>query len=131
MMIRRALIALTVFCLIPGLAAAAEEKKKDNKTTYVPIDTLTAMVMASNGRHAVLTVQSGVDVPDPALNARALSVTPRLRDAYVQVLQTYAGGLQPGAPPDPEYVGRRLQQVTDQVLGKPGGKFLFGGIMVN
>ena len=99
MMIRRALIALTVFCLIPGLAAAAEEKKKDSKTTYVPIETLTAMVMASNGRHAVLTVQSGVDVPDPALNARALSVTPRLRDAYVQVLQTYAAGLAPAEPP--------------------------------
>ena len=111
-------------------AAAADEKKKD-KGTFVTIDTLTAMVMTPSGRHAVMTVQSGIDVPDPVLRALAESDTPRLRDAYAQALQAYAGGMQPGTAPDADYVERRLQQATDQVLGKTGGRLLLGGIMIN
>jgi hypothetical protein len=129
MMIRPVLLALCVLSLLP-VAALADDKKKD-KGTYVTIDTLTATVIASNGRHEVMTVQSGIDVPDPVLRGLAEEVQPRLRDAYTQMLQAYAGGLQPGAPPDADYVARRLQQATDQVLGKPGGRFLIGGIMVN
>ena len=56
---------------------------------------------------------------------------PRLRAAFTEALQLYAGGLAPGAPPDPDYLGRKLQEVADRVLGRPGGRFLFGGIMVN
>lgn len=129
MPIRRALAILLTLCLLPS-AAMADEKKKD-KGSYVTIDTLTAMVLAPNGRHAVMTVQSGIDAPNPALHALAESDTPRLRDAFVQVLQAYAGGLQPGAPPDVDYLARRLQQATDQVLGRNGGRLLIGGIMIN
>ena len=113
--------------LLPGTALA--EKKEEG--TYVQVDTLTAMVIAGNGRHQIMTVQAGVDVPDRALHDYAEKLTPRLQDAYVQVLQIYAGGLVPGAPPDADYVARRLQEATDRVLGKPGAKFLIGGIMVN
>jgi hypothetical protein len=133
MMIRRAslgaLLALLALSLLPA-AAHADDKKKD-KGTYVTIDTLTATAIAANGRHEVMTVQSGVDVPDPVLRVLAEQVQPRLRDAYTQVLQIYAGGLPPGSPPDADYVARRLQQATDQVLGKPGGRLLLGGIMIN
>jgi hypothetical protein len=129
MMTRRVLAALLALSLVPA-AAQADDKKKD-KGTYVTIDTLTATAIAANGRHEVMTVQSGVDVPDPVLRGLAEQVQPRLRDAYTQVLQIYAGGLPPGAPPDADYVARRLQQATDQVLGKPGGRLLIGGIMVN
>jgi hypothetical protein len=134
MTIRPALPALLATCLMaasfaPG-AALADDKKKD-KGTFVTIDTLTATVIAANGRHEVMTVQSGVDVPDPVLHVLAEQVQPRLRDAYTQVLQIYAGGLVPGAPPDADYVARRMQQATDQVLGRPGGRLLLGGIMVN
>ncbi len=130
MNLRPTLLAMLVLCALPA-AAAAEEKKKENKGTYVTIDTLTATVIAGNGRRAVMTVQSGVDVPDEALREHAQQVTPRLRAAYVQVLQTYAGGMAYGSPPDADYVARRLQQATDQVLGKPGGRLLIGGIMIN
>jgi len=114
--------------LVPGASFAAESKEKG---TYVAIDTLTATVPGGGGRRQVMTVQAGIDCPQPALRAYAEKDTPRLRDAYTQVLQLYASGLTPGAPPDADYVARRLQEATDRVLGKPGGKFLLGGIMVN
>ncbi|HEY4028790.1 MAG TPA: hypothetical protein VGM25_00470 [Caulobacteraceae bacterium] len=126
MPIRLSLLVL-LGLLVPASAFAAEAKEKG---TFVAIETLTASVMGG-GRREVLTVQAGVDCPTPALHDYAEKVTPRLRDAYTQVLQLYAGGLVSGAPPDPDYVGRRMQEATDRVLGKPGGKFLIGGIMVN
>jgi len=121
------LLALLLPAALPGPALA--EKKEEG--TYVAVDTLTATVLAGNGRHQIMTVQAGVDVSDKALHDYAAKLTPRLQDAYVQVLQLYAGGLAPGAPPDADYVARRLQEATDRVLGKPGARFLIGGIMVN
>lgn len=119
---------LCLSLLVPAAAVAADKKEKG---TYVSIDTLTATVLAGNGRRQVMTVQSGVDCPDPALHDYAEKVTPRLRDAFAQELQLYAGGLPSGAPPNADYIARRLQGATDRVLGKPGGRFLIGGIMVN
>lgn len=121
------LLALLLPAALPGPALA--EKKEEG--SYVAIDTLTATVMAGNGRHQIMTVQAGVDVPDKALHDYAEKLTPRLQDAYVQELQLYAGGLVAGAPPDADYVARRLQEATDRILGKPGGRFLIGGIMIN
>ncbi|MGZ3275456.1 MAG: hypothetical protein ACXU82_21235 [Caulobacteraceae bacterium] len=125
------LLALLVPAVLAGPAAAQSKEKGGAGGTYVAIDTLTAMVMSGPGRRQVMTVQAGVDCPDLALRAYAEKVTPRLRDAYAQVLQFYASGLGPGAPPDADYVARRLQETTDRVLGKPGAKFLIGGIMLN
>lgn len=115
--------------LVPAVSLAAE--KSGDKGDYVSIDTLTATVLAGNGRREVMTVQSGVDVPDPALRDYVQKDTPRLRDAYAQELQLYAGALPSGSPPDADYIVRRLQGATDRVLGKHGARFLIGGIMVN
>jgi hypothetical protein len=119
-------LALLLPAALPGPARA--EKKEEG--SYVVIDTLTATV-PSPGRNQIMTVQAGIDAPDKSLHDYAEKVTPRLRDAYATVLQIYAGGLSPGQAPDADYVARRLQEATDRVLGKPGGKFLIGGIMIN
>jgi hypothetical protein len=121
-------LALCLPLLVPAASVAGEKKEKGS---FVSIDTLTATVLAGNGRHQVMTVQSGVDCPDHALHDYAEKVTPRLRDAFAQELQLYAGGLPSGSPPDADYIARRMQAATDRVLGKPGGRFLIGGIMVN
>jgi len=126
---RRALTTvLMLTLLVPAAALAAEHKEKG---TFISVDTLTATVLSPGGRHQIMTVQSGVDCPDPALRDYAEKVTPRLRDALAQELQLYAGGLVSGSPPDADYLARRLQGATDRVLKKPGGRFLLGGIMVN
>lgn len=127
---RRTLILTLCLAFLAPAAALAAEKNQD-KGSYVSIDTLTATVLAGNGRHQVMTVQSGVDAPDAALRDYVEKDTPRLRDAYTQELQLYAGGLPSGSPPDADYIARRLQAATDRVLGKPGARFLIGGIMVN
>jgi hypothetical protein len=114
---------------LPGVAVAAD--KKEN-AAFVSIDTLTAMVTGPGGRHQIMTVQSGVDVPNnPALHDYVDKITPRLRAAFAETLQIYAGGLAPGAPPDADYIARRLQADTDRLAGKPGARVLIGGVMVN
>ena len=63
--------------------------------------------------------------------ARVNLVEPRLRAAYVQLLQAYVYSLSPGAPPDPDYLSVALQRQTDQVLGQPGARLLLGAMLVN
>jgi hypothetical protein len=79
----------------------------------------------------VLTVDCGLDVPDERLRAHAYLSLPRLRAAYVQVVQTYAAGLPSGSPPNADIIGRELQRQTDQVLGRRGARLLLGAILVN
>jgi hypothetical protein len=87
--------------------------------------------MRPGGRRGVLQVEAGLDVPDGGLRGRAEASQPRLRDAYVRFLLTYANSMPAGTPPNPEIIGTALQRATDQVLGKPGAKLLLGTILVN
>ena len=128
----RNILALTaaVFIVLPALAHADGADKKP-KATFISIPGLAATVMRPQGGHGVMTVEAGLDAPDPALNANVLLQLPRLQDAYTQILQAYGGALRPGTLPDPDYVARQLQTATDRVLGRPGARLLLGGIMVN
>ena len=72
-----------------------------------------------------------MNLPEGALRERANISQPRLRAAYIQFLETYAGSLSPGAPPDADYVARSLQQQTNNVLGRAGAKLLIGTILIN
>lgn len=135
---RRAFLALPAAALAvmalpaPTLASGGEKKKDEGPASpYVRVPILTATVRRRDGKRGVLTVETGVDVPDAKLRALAQSSVPRLRAAYFQALQNYANGLAPGAPPNPDFLGRELQRETDRVLGKPGARLLFGSIMVN
>ncbi|MGZ6049810.1 MAG: Tat pathway signal protein [Phenylobacterium sp.] len=130
---RRRLIALAgVATLAPlGVARAEEKKKKSGGESYLPLDTLTATTIKSNGHRGVLTVDCGLDVPDARLREYANLSLPRLRAAYVQVMQTYAAGLASGAPPNPDFIARELQRQTDFILGRPGARLLLGAVVAN
>ena len=132
---RPMLSILLVFAVLSALAAggaarAADEKKKGGGETYLQFPTLTASMIRLNGGRGVLTVETGLDVPDAGLRMRAEESEPRLRDAYVSYLLTYAASIQPGAPPDPDAISVSLQRATDQVLGRPGAKLLLGTVLV-
>jgi hypothetical protein len=130
---RRRLLALAwVLAILPAGAARPEEKKKKSGgESYLPFDTLTATTIKATGRRGVLTVDCGLDVPDSKLRQLADQSLPRLRAAYVQVVQTYAAGLPAGTPPNPDFIGRDLQRQTDVILGRPGARLLLGAVVAN
>ncbi|MDZ4374332.1 MAG: hypothetical protein U1C74_23320 [Phenylobacterium sp.] len=112
-------------------AAGGGEKKKSGGGSYLPIQSLLGGTVQRGRRRGVLAVDLGLDIPDEALRIRAEQSTPRLRAAYLQVIQSYAAGLPQGALPNADYIGQTLQRQTDAVLGKPGAKVLLGSIIVN
>jgi hypothetical protein len=126
---RRQLLALLPLALLPA-PARAEDKKKTGGVSYIPIDTLTAYTMKPGGRRGVMTVDCGLDIPDATLRARANLMLPRLRAAYVQSVQIYAGGLPSGSPPNPDFLSRNFQRLTDEVLGRRGARVLMGAVLV-
>jgi len=132
---RRALVLAAAFAAgLPALARASEkkaEKKKGGGESYIQIPTLAATTATANGRRGVMTVETGVDVPDGALRSRCEASLPRLRAAYAQVLQIYAAGLAPGAAPNADFLATALQRETDKVLGRKGARLLLGAILVN
>ncbi|OXE35817.1 MAG: Tat pathway signal protein [Phenylobacterium zucineum] len=134
---RRCFIMLTsLLGLAPNIAWASGKTAEGGKAKkpdgpYVAVGLITASIMRDNGRRSVLAVDTGIDVPDPALFAKAEKLTPRLQAAYVQSLQTYAVGLLPGRVPDADYISRELQKQTDAVVGRPGARLLLGSVILN
>lgn len=100
------------------------------QATYVRLATVTANARRSGGGNAIMTVETGVDVPDAALRTRATQSAPRLRAAYNQVVQQAASAMLPGAPPDIDRLARELQAATDRTLGRAGARVLLGTVMV-
>jgi hypothetical protein len=129
----RRLALAAALALAPALARAQPkaERKKGGGESFIQLDTLSATVNRADGRRGVMTVETGVDVPDAGLRVRAEQSVPRLRAAYAEVLETYAAGLPPGGVPNADYLAREMQRQTDMVLGRPGARFLIGTILVN
>lgn len=128
---RRLFLSLVAAALPAAAQASGGEKKKSGGGTYVPLETLLGATLRASGRRGVLAVDCGLDVPDAALRKRVEQSAPRLRAAYVQIIQSYAAGLNPGALPNADYIGQALQRQTDATLGRPGARVLLGAIVVN
>ncbi|KQY35382.1 hypothetical protein ASD21_11400 [Caulobacter sp. Root1455] len=134
---RRA-IALSVLSLLAAASLAAPpafaghgKAEKAAPVTYFALQPLTATTIRRDGRRGVMTLETGVQSPDPALMERAQQSEPRLRAAFAQVLMTYTANLPRGAAPDLNYLGGQMQDAADKVLGRKGAKVLLGSAMVN
>jgi hypothetical protein len=134
-MLRRHLIlSASAFLLLPLPALAddpKEEKKKGGGLSFIQIQTMTTNFRRRSGAMGVMTVETGLDIPDEGLRKVANQSIPRLRAAYAQFLSSYSAGLNNGAAPNADYLALELQRQTDQVLGRPGAKFLLGTILLN
>ena len=133
---RRLLIAALVAPLAAlastrALANGGGEKKKSGGGAYLAIATLLGTTVRANGSRGVLSVDCGLDVPDTGLRTLADQSVPRLRAAYLQIIQSYAAGLPSGALPNADYIAQALQRQTDATLGRPGAKLLLGAIIAN
>src|SRR4051794_39595273 len=106
---RRQILGLIAMAAAPALLSAppaqagGEAKKHTGGESYVSFNTLTG-TLTRGSRRGVLTVDCGLDVPDPKLRAFAEQSLPRLRAAFVQVVLTYAAGLPGSAPPNPDLI---------------------------
>jgi hypothetical protein len=134
---RRALLGLAALTVTAASTAAAPARAGGgggggaaSANTFIRFPTVTATILRPNGQRGVLTVETGVDVPDAGLRTRAEQSAPRLRAAYNTVVQQIASAMLPGGPPDVERMVSRLQAVTDATLGRPGAHLLIGTVMV-
>ena len=133
---RRLLIAalaapLAALASTRARANGGAEKKKSGGGAYLPLNTLLGTTLHANGSRGVLSVDCGLYVPEAALRTLAEQSVPRLRAAYLQIIQSYAAGLQSGALPNADYIAQALQRQTDATLGRPGAKLLLGAIIAN
>lgn len=123
---RRALLGLSKSPKAQPVSSGGEAKAGG----YLRLATGTAATPMTTGRRAVLTVETGLDVHDPALFARAQQSQPRLNAAYAAVIQREAAQMRPGFAPDVERLATALQTATDRTLGRAGARLLIGTVMV-
>ena len=134
---RRALFTLAPLAGIALAAAAMPAMASEGegggapKDSFMPLGTLTATIIRPDGRRGVMTVETGIDIPDPELNKQALLETPRLIAAHNDVIQRTAGGLRPDQVPDLDRLAHDLQVATFLILRKRGAVVLLGTVMVN
>jgi hypothetical protein len=131
---RRAFGLAALLALSPALARAAGkggDKKRAGGASYLPMQTLLGTTIRASGQRGVLSVECGLDVPDEALRQRAEASIPRLRAAFVEIIQSYARGLASRTPPNADYLANTLQRRADTILGRPGARVLLGAILVN
>jgi hypothetical protein len=132
-MIKPALLSLLAAAALLSASPALAGEKADAKPkgSFVEIKPLTVTLMKPGGRRGTLTVELGLDVPDPKLLTRAEQSKPILRDAYVRVVQAYALGLSPGGTPSADFLAMTLQHETDRALKRPGARVLLGAVLAN
>jgi hypothetical protein len=128
---RRLLIAVSFALLATAVSAAPAEKKKGGGDSYLQLPTLTATIFRPDGSRGVLTVDLGLDIPNPAMRLQANAYVPILRDAFTRVLLSYAPSIPVGAPPNLDVLGAQLQRATDDTLKKRGAILLLGSILEN
>nr|WP_314527759.1 Tat pathway signal protein [uncultured Brevundimonas sp.] len=131
---RRALLGLAVAATAaaataPAARASSEGGGAASAETYFRLPIITASIIRADGRRGVLTIETGVDVPDAALRTRAQQSAPRLRAAYNTAAQRFGAGLRPGAVPDVDRLAADLQAATNTTLGRPGARVLLGTVM--
>ncbi|MFZ0266937.1 hypothetical protein [Caulobacter sp.] len=124
------LLAAASLAAPPALANSGKEEKKV-MATYFALQPLTATTIRRDGRRGVMTMEAGVEALDPAVMERVRQSEPRLRAAFAQVLMTYTAGMRRGAAPDLDYLGGKMQDAADKVLGRKGAKVLLGSALVN
>jgi hypothetical protein len=115
----------------PAWAAGDRTKKKSGGQNYLPLEAVTGTTHKAGGRRGVLSVDLGLQVDDAQLRVYADKSMPRLRAAYVQVVEVYAAGLPSGSEPNVDFIVQALQRQTDLVLKRPGARVLVGAVVAN
>lgn len=135
-MIRRYLLTLMLGASLSTLASApalanSEPKKKGGGAGYTQFPTINVFTEASKRKHGTMSVDMGLYTEDEKLVAQIKLAQPRLQDAYLSRLQSYAGTLNSRSLVDTAFVTVQLQNATDAILGRKGAQVLLGSIIIN
>jgi len=127
---RALLVAPLALAATPALAGGGGGGAAASTESYVRYPTVTATTVRADGGRGVMTVETGVDVPDAALRLRAQQSQPRMRAVFNILVQREANILLPGRVPNIERLAAQLQSATNIILGRPGAKLLLGTVMI-
>jgi hypothetical protein len=125
------LLAAASLAAPPAFAGHGGGEEKKAPPSYFALQPLTATALRRDGRKGVMTLEAGIEAKDAKLMDYAQKSEPRLRAAFAEVLMSYTAGMPRGTPPDLNYLGGKLQDAADKVLGRKGSKVLLGSAMVN
>ena len=130
---RRALLAapLLLAAATPALAGPGGGGSAPTAGGYFRYPTITATTIRPGGRRGVMTVETGVDVADPAMLLRAQQSQPRIRAVFAILVQREAEVLLPGGVPNIDRLAAQLQSAVNIILGQRGAaKLLLGTVMI-
>ena len=133
--IRLSAIAVALATAVEASAAEGPPQPAQRKTTqsesYVVIDPIYSTILDGNKPRGLLMIELGLDVPDSGLRGRVSQALPTLRDAYVRSLLLYAAtAVRPWRQPDVDDIAKRLQTITDRVIGREGARVLMAQAVI-
>ena len=127
---RRALLGVAAVALsTPAKASSSSGGGAASAESYFRLPIVTASLIYANGRRGVLSIETGLDVPDASLRTRAQQSQPRLRAAFNTAAQRFANGLRPGMAPNVDQLAGELQAAVNATLGRQGARVLLGTVM--
>jgi flagellar basal body-associated protein FliL len=130
--IRLSAIVVAVATAVEATAAEGPAQRKTTQSeSYVVIDPIYSTILDGNRPRGLLMIELGLDVPDSGLRGRVNQALPNLRDAYVRSLLIYAAtAVRPWRQPDVDDIAKRLQTITDRVIGREGARVLMAQAVV-
>jgi hypothetical protein len=134
---RRAFLFAGLACLVmPALPAHAEQAAPDRQQrltsaeSYLPMPTLSTVVMQRYATSGTLVLDMGIDVQEVGLRDRARMSQPRLVDALRTALASFANTYyRDQTLPDLNTLTRLLQTSVDRTLGRPGARVLLTNLL--
>jgi len=130
-MLRRAFLALPPALLLAGPALAAAPppaKGGEQQPRFISLPVFSANIIRSNRTRGVISLESGLDVPDPKLRAR---IPLLFRSDLGRRLSYYTSNLAPGARPDLDILSPLLQKQVDVTVGQAGARFVILNVLIN
>jgi len=133
--IRLSTIVVALALAAEATAAEAPPQPAQRKTTqsesYIVVDPIYSTILDGNKPRGLLMIEMGLDVPDSGLRSKVSQSLPNLRDAYVRSLLIYAAtAVRPWRQPDVDDIAKRLQAITDRVVGREGARVLMAQAVI-
>lgn len=126
-------LILLITAAAPAFAANADTKSGaagGSASPYFAVDPVAVSIIRGNTGRGILVVEVGIDAGTLEEKAKVKHALPLIRDLFIQVLNLYASrDLHLGEPPDVVVIKHRLQEATDDIVGKGKAKVLLRQVL--